>query len=163
MVRVHPSFPLPLDVWIFNHYRPYSTLFAERLVNITEVYSPQCPVNHHSLESVTQCMAPSSWSCLLSKWMNALLFPCYDWRLRRNPDWCVAKHQCFFDSSLHILSLVFMYWPLCSFLKYLVCGPRVQNCITWMKIVNYTSIHRIIKLENNLVVFTCILFEKMKN
>lgn len=67
LVRVHPSFPLLLDISIFNHYRPYSTLFAERLVNITKVYSPQCPVNHHSLASVTQCMAPSSWSCLLSK------------------------------------------------------------------------------------------------
>ena len=37
-------------------------------------------------------------------------------KAQRNPDWCVAKHQGFFDSPLHILSLVFMSWALCFFL-----------------------------------------------
>lgn len=140
---------------LFTHFLPHW------LVNTTDVYSPPCPINHHNLASVTQGLAPHSWSRLLSKWMDLLPFACYHGRLRRIPDSRAAKHLCFFDPSLHILSLEFMSWPCASFSIYPANGPKVQNRLTWMKIVRCMSIYR--TMDNNLVTFICLLCNQMKN
>lgn len=124
--------PSSLAVWISNQYRNFVYSSSSSLPGLFTSVSHQPPrlCVCHTVPGTKVMIS------LLSKWMDPLPFPEYYWNSEEILFPVLQSIHIFLTLPSTSSALCLCPDPCASFSVHLVYSPKVQNCFTWMKVIN---------------------------